>query len=100
MGLRLADEPVERRADRAVGVDGKHRAVDDAEGRGHRQASILIDEGLALLEGRLGVGIDDDPEGVALGARKFEQLEVAPMHGVEVAGGDGDTHGEKKGGGG
>jgi hypothetical protein len=45
----------------------------------------------------LGVSIDDDPKRVALGARKFEQLEVPAVHRIEIAGSDGDEHEETNG---
>ena len=92
-GLGFGQQTLEGGADGAVGVNGQHRAVDHAEGAGHRQAGILVDESLTLLQGRLGVVVDDDPEDVALGPGKLQHLEVPPMHRVEVAGSDGDAHG-------
>ena len=97
LGFGFADKPIESGADRTIGIDREHGAIDDAEGGGHREPRILVNEGLALLEGRLGVGVDDDPEHISLGARELKQLEVTAVHWVEIAGGDSDTH-EVKGG--
>lgn len=68
-GPGLTDELLQRRADRAVLIDGEHGTIDDAEGSGDRPAGILVHEGLTFLERTLGVVVHDDPERIALGAR-------------------------------
>ena len=97
LGLGFADEPIERRADRAVGVDREHRAIDtdgsvcatldwligEAKAQGHEaifckggdrnagnipEMTVLNKHGAQLIDG-LGAKIDSSSRIIA-GAKK------------------------------